>query len=92
MSIVTVLPVRASSDPCNIVYRGPYAASELETQAMSQALLGLRSRLFTYFNVHSYAQTWFVRWSYSREPAELYNETVSYELTTTWLIYIWSKW
>lgn len=54
----------ASSSPCSDIYAGPSADSELETNAVQNALKAKVGNWDAYFNVHSYGNWWLLPWGY----------------------------
>ena len=70
----TSVSVNASPLPCNDIYRGPWAASEVETQHMAQFLLSNSDVIQAYVSLHAYTQNWLSRWSYTTQQTPDDNE------------------
>lgn len=64
--------VGGSIDPCNEIYSGPYAGSELETQNLVNFLHGTHTHdIVAYLTIHSYGQMWLYPWGYtSKLPSD----------------------
>ena len=71
--------VTASIYQCSEHYMGPKAASEPETQAISRAVIDRKLRIKGFITVHSYAQLWLTRWSYTHITIDDHDEQVSQE-------------
>ena len=56
----------ASSDPCNLEYRGKSAFSEPETRAIRDTVLRSRT-LVSALNFHAYANLWIYPYSYNSD-------------------------
>ncbi|KAK6107080.1 Zinc carboxypeptidase family protein [Brugia pahangi] len=57
--------IGSSSSPCSNIYRGKYAFSEPETQAVRDALLPLREQIKAYITLHTYSQLWIYPYSHA---------------------------
>jgi len=53
-----------SKDPCSDLYRGPFAFSEPEPQAIAD-FIGANQDIRGYINFHAYSQLWMSPWGYS---------------------------
>jgi len=56
-----------SNSPCSDIYRGPYAFSEPETQALSVFLAKLKkeNNLVSYYDIHAFSQLWMENYGYA---------------------------
>eukprot|EP01017_Pseudomicrothorax_dubius_P036258 TRINITY_DN5174_c0_g1_i11.p2 TRINITY_DN5174_c0_g1~~TRINITY_DN5174_c0_g1_i11.p2 ORF type:complete len:217 (+),score=42.33 TRINITY_DN5174_c0_g1_i11:520-1170(+) len=70
-----------SSDPCREEYRGPYAFSELETQAIRDFVLS-HPTIKAAANLHSYGNSWIMPFSYvgNKENLEFSKQTSAYKI------------
>lgn len=70
--------VGTATDPCVETYGGPWAASENETQAVMAYLVEHNETIRATVTLHSYAQLFMIRWSYSIDapPPPEFNETL----------------
>ena len=62
---------------------GPNAASEPETRAISRAVMDRKQQIKSFITVHSYAQLWLTRLSYTNIPIDDHDEQVSSESETS---------
>ncbi len=65
----------SSSDPSSDVYRGPFAFSEPETQALRDLMLSL-PRLRGHIDLHSYSQLILGPWAYTDTPPPRLDELI----------------
>jgi len=55
----------SSTLPCSDTYAGPSRDSELETQALENAILKKKGDWDAYLTIHTYGQYWLCSWSYT---------------------------
>ena len=68
-----------SNNPCSDIYRGPYAFSEPETEALSKFLtkLSKENNLVSYYDIHAFSQLWMENFGYAENTfPEDYDELV----------------
>ena len=64
----------SSQRPCDDTYAGPKPASELETQAVQNAIKNRSGQWEMFFTLHSYGAFWMHPWGYTASPPSDYSE------------------
>lgn len=90
--IVLFTAIGASSDPCSLVYAGPFPYSEPETRAMSDFILSLEGTWKLYLTLHSYKQLWMLPWGYSKNLVETHDKLVWPNHEAYFLTYVRPTW
>lgn len=63
-----------SANPCSDIFRGDYAFSEKETQAIRDAVTDLGQNLKVFISLHSYSQMWMFPYGYSSKKSAHHDE------------------
>jgi hypothetical protein len=66
----------SSNNPCSDTYAGPSADSELETQAIEQAIRKYQGRWDAFFTIHAYGLWWFTNYGFTPSLPLNYDESV----------------
>ena len=67
----------SSSSACSDTFAGKHANSELETQAIQNAINKYPGRWDSFLTIHSYGQWWFTNWGYTSDLPPNYNDVMA---------------
>ncbi len=67
----------SSNNPCADTYAGGKASSELETQAVQNALMKHSGRWDAFFTLHAFGLWWFTNWGYTTNLPPNYADSVA---------------
>lgn len=73
---ISVSETGSSARKCHFIYAGPSAASELETQALSQFVSIVGGQTKIYLSMHSYGQYIMFPYGHTKEKSPFYDDQV----------------
>jgi len=74
--VVLFLEAGASNEPCNEIYCGPEAFSEVEVKGVADYLSSL-GNVKAFIDVHAYSQLWMFPYGYTKKKPKDYKTLVS---------------
>ncbi|XP_072394189.1 zinc carboxypeptidase-like [Diabrotica undecimpunctata] len=63
----------ASNNPCDRLYAGPYAFSEIETKSLSEYMSKVANKILLYISFHSYGQYILLPYGHTRDHLDNYD-------------------